>query len=229
MRTKTTSDYRVNFRFAPSLMTAGLVSALVVGATLAVAQQGDVEMSPISGDPDNPRRHFRLRHPAELAHQEAAEIYALISDSLSAGYGRSGLSAVGEYRTWTQANSAPYLSATHGNHYLNNYVNETGAATYTRFEKGGTMPVGTVIAKDSFSVTQSRSIVLGPLFVMEKMPAGFNYVTDDWKYLAIQADGTVLGETGAPGAERVEYCIACHLARKQYDHLYFIPPAYRSE
>ena len=29
--------------------------------------------------------------------------------------------------------------------------------------------------------------------------------------------------TGGEGAERVEYCIGCHLAREDLDHLYFVP------
>jgi hypothetical protein len=55
------------------------------------------------------------------------------------------------------------------------------------------------------------------------LPPGFNYVTADWKYTEILPDGTPLGETNGEGAERVEYCIACHLAVEHQDHLYFIP------
>ncbi len=115
---------------------------------------------------------------------------------------------------------------THGNHYLNNYANDTASA-YRNLEDAGKKPVGSVIAKDSFSVTQSKAIVLGPLFIMEKMPSGFNYVSGDWKYTLIQPDGTVFGETRGANAERVEYCIACHLAASQKNHLYFIPEDYR--
>jgi hypothetical protein len=89
------------------------------------------------------------------------------------------------------------------------------------------MPVGTIIAKDSFSMTQSREILLGPLFVMEKMPAGFNAISGDWKYTQIQPDGTLLGETDGPGSDGVRYCIGCHNAVQQQDHLFFIPRPYR--
>lgn len=69
----------------------------------------------------------------------------------------------------------PYLSATHGNHYIDKYANQTGRA----YGGGKRLPVGSVIAKDSFSVTETGGILLGPLFVMEKMPAGFSYVSGD--------------------------------------------------
>jgi hypothetical protein len=185
-----------------------------------------VELSRISGDVDRPRRHFRVRNPVKLSRQEAQSIYEIAQNALEVGYQRSGHPAAGAYLTWRRYNTAPYPSLTHGNHYLNNYANDTALA-YRQFEDAGTMPVGSVIAKDSFSVTQSKAIVLGPLFIMEKMPSGFNYVSGDWKYTLIQPDGSVFGETRGANAERIEYCIACHLAASQKDHLYFIPEDYR--
>ncbi len=185
-----------------------------------------VELSPISGDVDRPRRHFRIRNPVKLSPREAQGIYEIVKNALEVGYQRAGHPVAQAYLTWRRYNTAPYSSVTHGNHYLNNYANDTASA-YRHFEDAGTMPVGSVIAKDSFSVTQSKAIVLGPLFIMEKMPSGFNYVSGDWKYTLIQPDGTVFGETQGANAERVEYCIACHLAAGQKDHLYFIPEDYR--
>jgi len=186
----------------------------------------DAEMSRISGDVEAPRRHFRLRYPARLAPRKAEEIYGIVREAMAVGYARSGLMTARAYQGWRRHNSAPYLSRTHGNHYLNNYSNELGRA-YGRFEKAGELPVGAVIAKDSFSMTESGGILLGPLFIMEKMPEGFNYVSGDWKYTLVQPDGTIFGETKGHGAERVRYCITCHLSVEDQDHLYFVPEAYR--
>ncbi len=186
----------------------------------------DVEMSTISGEAANPRRHYRLRDPEPLDPERAAEIYAIARGALRAGYPLSGLQVARDYQSWRRYNSAPYLSVTHGNHYLNNYANERALA-YGEFEGAGRLPVGSIIAKDSFSVTQSGGILLGSLFIMEKMPQGFNYVSGDWKYTLVRPDGTLFGETNGPGAKRVEYCITCHLARERYDHLYFLPKDYR--
>ena len=206
-------------------------TCLVIATTFAVpapvtAQNTDVEMSTISGDPAAPRRHFRLVEPAKLSPRQASEIYAIIRQALQGGYSRSGNALAASYQGWRRMNTAPYLSATHGNHYLNNYVNDIGAA-YGRFERAGKLPVGTIIAKDSFSMTRGGEILLGGLFVMEKMPGGFYDVTDDWKYTLIQADGTLFGETNGRGSKQVEYCIACHLAKKHQDHLWFLPKSYR--
>lgn len=209
--------------FMMQIVIAGIASGLE-----ATTHPGsEVEMSGISGDRESPRRHFRLRDPAKLGPEQAESIYRIAVSALSTGYARSDNPSAREYLQWRRHNTAPYLSSRHGNHYLNNYANPA-ARDYGQFEKAGELPVGSIIAKDSFSVTDTGGILLGPLFLMEKMPAGFNYVSGDWKYTLIQPDGRVLGETNGPGSARVDYCIACHLAVEHQDHLYFIPPAYRN-
>ncbi len=204
-----------------------LALSLVAGGEPAAQEQG-AELSPISGDFSKPRRHFRLRNPADLPPVQAETMYGIAAVSLKKGYGLSEHPVALAYSEWPRLNTAPYLSATHGNKYINNFVNEI-ASGYSRFEEAGTLPVGSVIAKDSFSVTESHEILLGPLFIMEKMPEGFNELSGDWKYVQIQPDGTVLGETNGEGSEAVKYCIACHLAVEQQDHLFFIPRAYRKQ
>ncbi len=207
-------------------LLTGFGLLLTADAASQSEENADIEMSNISGDIKKPRRHFRLRNPADLKPKEATEIYNIIISALKAGYGRSGHPVAETYQGWKRYNTAPYISISHGNHYLNNYANSTAKA-YGAFEDAGTMPVGSIIAKDSFSITTSRGIVLGPLFIAQKMPPGFNDVTADWKYTEILPDGTPLGETNGEGAERVEYCIACHLAVEHQDHLYFVPEQYR--
>ena len=204
-----------------------VATCYAVEDTTSLAQSStDVEMSTISGDAAKPRRHYRLRDPQALDAERAAEIYAIVRAAMGDGYALSGSQVVRDYQSWRRYNSAPYLSATHGNHYLNNYANERALA-YGEFEAAGRLPVGAVIAKDSFSVTKTDEILLGPLFIMEKMPQGFSYVSGDWKYTMVKPNGRFFGETNGPGADRVEYCIGCHLARERYDHLYFIPKDYR--
>ena len=84
-----------------------------------------------------------------------------------------------------------------------------------------------MIAKDSFAVTEDGGVHPGPMFVMEKMPAGFNDASGDWRYTMIMPDGSIFGVTDGTGSKRVEYCISCHLAREAHDHLYFVPEAFR--
>jgi len=203
------------------LMRALLVGLLVLSGASS-AQRQDVQMSPISGDPAKPRRHFRVRDQARLSAAEAERLYTIVLPSLTLGYRSSDNAHARAYPKWRRENRAPYLSRTHGNHYLSNYTNEL-ARDYALAEDAPVMPAGAVIAKDSFSATPSGTILLGPLFLMEKMQPDFSPVSGDWRYTLIRPDGQILGTTGGKGSERVRYCITCHLAREANDHLYFVP------
>ena len=67
----------------------------------------------------------------------------------------------------------------------------------------------------------------GALFLMEKMPDGFNHASGNWRYTMIMPDGSIFGTTGGVGAKQVQFCISCHLAVEHQDHLFFIPEEYR--
>ncbi len=172
------------------------------------------------------RRHDRIRNSAELTAQEAEAIYRVLADGLAQTYALSGDPVSAGYRNWQRFNTAPYKSMTHGRRYVSNYANEI-ARDYGKFDAAGRLPVGAVVAKDSFVVTDDGAVSAGPLFVMEKMAAGFNYVSGDWRYSMISADGVLLGRTKGAGAEQVEFCIACHLAVEKQDHLFFVPEQVR--
>lgn len=202
------------------------IALLPQGIRATDETHGEVPLSAISGSVEHPRGHLRMRNPAPLEGDQAARIYHIVRDALAHGYGAANIAAAQDYQAWTRFNTEPYLSATHGNHWVNIYANET-ARQYGRYEQAGRFPVGSIVAKDSFSVTGTHEILLGSLVLMIKMPAGFNYVSGDWKYVQIQPDGTLFGETNGIGAARVEYCIGCHLARENQDHLFFVPPEYR--
>ncbi len=216
----------MRFKMSPKLVVWSLLGSSLLLLNLSVVQSSEISISPISGPPDNPRRHIRIRHPAELGPRDATEIYSIVRTALGTGYKRSGHPSASAYQGWKIYNTAPYLSVTHGNHYLNNYANAI-AVNYGKFESFGVMPVGSTLAKDSFTVSLGGEIVLGPLFLMEKMPAGFNEMTNDWKFTQIQPDGRILGETNGVGADRVLYCIGCHMAAEHNDFMYFLPRSYR--
>jgi class 3 adenylate cyclase len=179
-------------------------------------------MEPESEEPSafsrvvRPTRHFRVERPAELADADALTIYDRIRN----------FSTV--YHIWRRYNTAPYLSATHGKRYVNNYANDAAKA-YGRFEEAGTLPVGSVLAKDSFEVTDRGDVVTGPLTLMEKMQPGFNSEGRDWRYTMIMPDGALFGTTNGEGSERVEFCVECHIAAgDEQDHLFFIPEQHRT-
>lgn len=141
---------------------------------------------------------------------------------------RSGNEVAKTYRSdYTRFSTGPYESGTHGGRFVNNYANDVGA-DYGKFEDAGVMPVGTRLAKDSFTVTPQGRVMAGPLFIMEKMPKGFREDSGDWRYTMVMPDGTVAGTTNGAGAQNVEFCIACHAAvGEDQDHLFFLPEEYR--
>ena len=212
-------------RFISCSLVLTLVAWLAAPASLWAQVEEEVRPE-ISGDPSKPRRHFRTRDAADLSKSKSQSIYDGVRNLMLAGYRSDGNPIALSYGTWRRYNDAPYRSATHGQRYANNYANDVARA-YGRFEKAGELPVGSIIAKDSFAVTRGGEVTPGPLFVMEKMAAGFNYVSGDWRYIMIMPDGEVFGMTKGINAERVEYCIGCHLVREGQDHLYFIPKNYR--
>ena len=179
-----------------------------------------------SGDLNRPRRHFRVPNAAELDSKTTQQDYQRLVNDMAKGYAISGNPTAKSYRRWKRYNTAPYLSSTHGRRFVNNYAN-AAASAYGKYEQAGTLPKGAILAKDSIMVTADGSIAAGPMFIMEKMAPGFNYVSGDWRYTMIMPDGSFFGVTKGENSERVGFCIGCHLARERFDHLYFLPEAFR--
>jgi hypothetical protein len=141
-------------------------------------------------------------------------------------YGTSGVTATRQYAAWANYAVTPYLSETHGGRYVNNYANPAGTA-YGRWEDAGTLPAGSVLAKDSFSVDKKGRVMVGPLFLMDKMAAGFNADTLDWQYQMVMPNGTVFGTTNGAGSAKVQFCADCHNAMAEQDALWLVPEEYR--
>jgi hypothetical protein len=146
---------------------------------------------------------------------------------MTAAYAKSGLAVATGYSEWRRYSKNAYVSETHGSRYVQNYANAEAKA-YGAFENAGVMPAGAVLAKDSFTVQADGRVSVGPLFVMEKMAAGFYDDSDDWRYTMIMPDGQVFGTTKGEGSAKVEFCIGCHVSvAPEVDSLLFMPEAYR--
>lgn len=208
---------------SPGRRRAILYPLLLLGALYALPGHAQVV------DLARPERHLSIERPRVLSDAEAIVIYENIRERMHAGYGRAGNPAIADLCAWPRYNRAPYLSVTHGRRYINNYANRLARA-YGRYEEAGPMPVGAVLAKDSFTVTRQGAVFAGALFLMEKMPAGFNPASHDWRYTMIMPDGSLFGTTKGEGSERVEFCVTCHEAvDAEQQQLFFVPPAYRIE
>ena len=129
-----------------------------------------------------------------------------------------------QYVGWTNFATSPYISATHGGRYVNNYAN---GSAYGGYEDAGAMAAGTVLVKDSFSVNGKGQVMVGPLFLMTKMAAGFNADNGDWQYQMVMPNGTVFGTTNGAGSAKVQFCADCHNAVGEQDALWFLPEEYR--
>jgi hypothetical protein len=196
------------------------VDAAIAGR-IAQAQQDTAAI-------ETPDSHFEVEHPADLLPDVAERVYRSVRAEMAAGYAQARQPKLRSYLSWRRFNNAPYRSATHGARYVNNYANAIGQA-YGAFEQAGILPVGSILLKDSFTATADGGIFPGPMFVMEKMEAGFNPQGGDWRYAMIMPDGSLFGETKGVNTESVEFCIGCHAMRKQHDHLFFIPDEFRTK
>ncbi len=226
------------------LSTTVLSLAIGLGAVLSsCTNEGDTNTAQVQGgnpcaaaNPCNPCAAANPCNPCAAAKQVAQaspsagdlnKLYADLQGALKAGYSKSGSGFASEYQSWAIFNSQPYVSQTHGKRYVNNYANDGAKAAYAKFETIGKMPSGGVLAKDSFVVKDGKAQP-GPLFLMEKMDAGFNPASDDWRYTLIMPDGTVFGTTNGEGSKKVEFCVQCHKAVADQDSLYFLDEKYRT-
>ena len=163
---------------------------------------------------------------AELTQAESVAVYDCLVPKMLASYAKSGHPTAKIYMTWRRYSISPYQSATHGARYVQNYANETGRS-YGNFEDAGQMPIGATLAKDSFAAAGNGKVGVGPLFLMEKMPSGFNEQSGNWKYTMIMADGSLFGETNGKNSAGMQFCIDCHAAAADFDHLFFLPEELR--
>ena len=154
----------------------------------------------------------------DVSYREAHDVYLCLERKMFDGYNTGdkkwvNANHVGQYRTWDAASTLPANPGVHSNRFLFTYVNSIGSAAYRQFAEGVTMPVGTVIAKESFTINSKGNSKPGPLFFMEKVAAGTSPKTNDWYY-------TMVNPNGAPAAVNVfRACNDCHSGFSDSDFL----------
>lgn len=177
-----------------------------------------------AADSFTPERHFALEQPARLDPGTAERAYASVAADMAARFATSGEPAAQQYRGWWRANRSPFLSADHGQRYVNTYVNRA-ARVYGTLPPGEPMPVGSIIAKDAVSVDASGAVLPGALALMEKMPEGYDSKARDWRYVLILPDGSIFADSSGTNPGGTAYCLACHAtAGDAVDHLFLLPP-----
>ena len=179
-------------------------------------------------DPFSPEGHVKIERPADLDAADASAIYREIAKRMAEGYAQSDYADAKVYQQWTKQNSAPYLSPGHGNRFLNNYGNAI-AKGYLALDVDEKMPVGSILAKDSFTVTDNQEIFAGALFLMEKLEEGKHPATGDWRYAMILPDGSLIGDTLGDDPDSMTFCHDCHEQVADTDFLFGIPAKFINE
>jgi hypothetical protein len=172
-----------------------------------------------AANPCNPCAAVAEVEPPELTEAELVAAYDCVTPYLDAAYAPAGHEVATLYRGWARFSRTAYPAEAHGIRFMNNYANGVGALTYGRWEGLGPMPVGSVLAKDSFIVADDGKIAVGPLFVMEKRPPGHSAEARDWSYTMIMPGGAVQADASIQA-----FCNGCHRrAGASDDFLMFLP------
>ena len=181
---------------------------------MAGASADELEQWPDGG-------HIRVLKAADIAPDEAERIYQTLKPRLLAGYAKSGLAGI-DYGAWRRFNTVPYVSSQHGARLVNVY-GTAEAARLAEATRRNPLPVGARIVKDSISVVESGGVARGPLFMMEKMPAGFDPKNGDWRYTMIMPNGKLFGTTLGVGNSAIKFCAECHAQVEDRDFLFELP------
>lgn len=149
-------------------------------------------------------------------------LYECLRPDMVKGYQNKGNEIAGAYTDWKAASTAPQAPGVHSGQYLTTFVNPTGYDQYIKYSTDGTeMPVGTVIAKEAFTIKKKGKVKIGPLLFMEKVGKDKAPETAGWKYSGIKPNGKKLKVDGKG------FCHACHQAYPGQDFLGFPVPAVR--
>jgi len=147
----------------------------------------------------------------DLTHEEAQAVYDCIKADLHAGYMKGDkrwipADYVANYRDWTPVSRMPANPGFHGGRFLLTYVTEPGAQEYMQYkDEDVNIPAGTVIAKESFAVSDAGKVEKGPLFLMRKVEAGKSPETMDWYYMAVAPNGSPMA------VPVMTACNECHM------------------
>ena len=141
----------------------------------------------------------------DLTGEQVAALYECIKSELREGYASQAGENTKEYQSWKAASTRPAAVGVHCNRFLMTYVNDTAFEEYTRYsEERGAMPVGSILAKESFNVSKKNKVRKGPLFFMTKVAAGGDAEPfGNWVY-------GVFNPKGKAQKIKQKFCHDCH-------------------
>ena len=150
----------------------------------------------------------------ELDDAAVIELYDCIKDALAEGYAKEGDETAAAYRSWTVTSTRPAVAGPHGERFLQTFANDVAAEQYLQFaEEGVEMPVGSVLAKESFKINAKKNVLRrGPLFIMTKVGLDEAPDTMGWLYGGLQPNGK-------PMKFKQAFCHDCHVGWESQDAL----------
>jgi hypothetical protein len=133
-------------------------------------------------------------------------------------YATSGHRLASLYPQWHRRDTAPFRSNLHDKRYVTVYANDRAIGEDDRkISELGIRPGSTVVTPN-FSVKDDGNVEAGPLFILEKMPKGFNTRAGNWRYTVIGPEGDIVGVTQGQHADSIEFCKTCN--RSSADEVY---------
>lgn len=150
----------------------------------------------------------------DLEEAQVVALYECIGDKMVEGYTKGDNEIAAAYRNWAPTATRPAVAGPHGNRFLNTFANDIAAEQYLKFEEEGfVMPVGSVLAKESISISKKKKEArVGPLFIMTKLESGAAPETADWLYSGVQPNGK-------PMKFKQSFCHDCHAGWEAQDYL----------
>jgi hypothetical protein len=150
----------------------------------------------------------------DLEADEIVALYDCLADKLAEGYGKAGDEVGANYRSWAPTSTRPAIQGAHGNRILNTFANDIAAEQYLKYqEEDFTMPVGSVLAKESITISiKKKTARPGPLLMMTKMEVGSIPETNDWLYTGVQPNGKTM-------KVKQSFCHDCHETYEDSDFL----------
>ena len=163
--------------------------------------------------------------PRHLSAEEIERTAECLVPALDRAFAAANDRAIRSVRDWLRM-SRSYKASEHGT-FLQVFADRRAAPSYVRYEQGAPMTEGAIIIKRAFRVEADGRARAHRIYVMEKMPAGYEPALHDWRFAAYEPNGTPVGETGGRNDARVRFCAECHAAAREQDFLIYVPPAYR--
>jgi len=152
----------------------------------------------------------------KVSDAEVARLFTALLPELRSLYAKGDHPTVRQdWTRWKNFVRTPYIAETHGERYAVNLANDIAARVYGQFHDLEKMPVGGIIAKPSFTVDASGKAVPAPLYIMEKMPRGWNPSTADWRYAMILPGGRTWGMTKGVNSAGMRFCHALRAEHSQ--------------